>query len=275
MGITLTNGSFSYQVGDLVKNTDLFRVYICYQVETKRQCLLQITTAVEHNGALDRAAYMLKQLAIRAAEVEKAYAKVKSDPKALLNYQLGFPEVLDSFICQEQGGRRVTILAFGCAEKVSQLVPLTNITDKDRQRIDTRTSVWPMGKTLKLLSFLHNEGVSVNNMSGDNILIVPETHCVLIFDFSALQAYDSGFIPADRRRNDIAQAAKAVIVAMGGNPTKGNFPDSDESTAKYEDILLRLAKGNFSNAQNAHTTFYEIVDAIWPKEYYPFTTKPL
>lgn len=270
----IRSGSDLYQVGEKVAETDNYRLYLCKQ-NGVRQCLLQIATSLEYNGGLDRAAYVLGELKRYADALEAEYASVKADPNSLLNYDLGFPELMDSFVCQEQGGRRINILAFRNVEDVSRLVPLVNITDKDRQRVDLRTSAWIMGKALKMFVLTNKEKISVGLTTGNNILVEPKEHYVVFFDWTASQTH-SGGVPMEIRRQEISQAAQAVIVVLGGDFRTGIFPDDgDEAFGQYTDYLLRLARGSESRAQRAHTGFYKIVDSYWKREYYPFTTKSL
>lgn len=271
----IVSGSNVYEVGKKVAESGGYSLYLCIQKETKRQCLLQIATDPEHNGGLDRAAYILKELKQRSDELEAEYASVKTDPKDLLNYDFGFPELVDSFSSSEQGGRWVNILAFKNVEDASRMVPLSNIAVKDQLRVDLRTSVWIMGKLLKLLVFMHGEGISVDLITENNILIEPEQHYVLIFDWSTAQIHSEA-IPMETRCQQISQAAQAVIAVLGGNLETGIFPDDgDEAFGRYIDHILRLARGSESKADRAHAKFYELVDSLWKREYYPFVAKPL
>ncbi|OGI26166.1 MAG: hypothetical protein A3J76_01820 [Candidatus Moranbacteria bacterium RBG_13_45_13] len=271
----IRNGEDVYFVGKQVADAGVYRLYLCIQGETERQCLLQIASAVENNSGLDRAAYILGELKQRSEEIEEEYGRVKKDPKDLLNYHLGFPELVDSFICHQQGGRRMNILAFRHVEDASRMIPLTNITFKDRLRVDLRTSVWIMGKLLKLFVFTHGEGFSVGLATGNNILIEPDQHYVLFFDWSGAKIHSS-VLPVEIRRQEISQAAQAVITVLGGKPETGAIPDDgDEAFGRYADFLHRLARGSESNAERAHFQFYQLVDSLWKRGYYPFTTKPL
>lgn len=268
----IKNGSCLYRVGNRVAETGHYRLYLCIQEGTGRQCLLQVATSAEHNGGLQRAAHILKELQRRAGELEAEYARVKTDPKVLLNYQLGIPELVNSFICKEQGGRQINVFAFRNVENVSDMVPLSNITAKDHLRVDLRTSAWIMGKLLKLLVFAHHEGISVGVLDGNNIVIEPEQHYVVIFEWSAARMYPET-VPAETRSREIAHAAQAVVIVLGGDLATGTFPDDGHKT--YTDYLLRLARGRISDARKAYEHFYSLIDGIWEREYYPFTTKPL
>lgn len=266
----IRSDSHLYQVDRKVAETGAYRLYLCRD-EKGRQCLLQIAAAVEHNGNLQRGAYVLKELERRADELEENYARVKKNPEAMLNYKLGFPELVDGFISQEQGARQVNILAFRNVKDVSKMVPLTNITAKDRFRVDLRTSAWIMGKLLKLLAFVFAEGFSVDP-TGSNVLIEPEQHYVLIFDWSAAQIYPEA-TPKEMQSLQISRAARAVAVVLGGNLETGVFPD--DSSKAYTDFILKLARGGMRDAEAAHKEFYALVDTLWERKYHPFTVEPL
>lgn len=271
----IVNGAKKYGLHGKVADTEGYRLYLCVEQATARQCLLQVAAEDKHNGALDRAAYILGELKRLSDELEEEYAQVKKDPKVMLNYDLGFPELLDSFICQEQGGRRINILAFKFVEDVSKMVPLTNIISKDRQRVDLRTSVWIMGKLLKLLVFTHSANISAGLLGGNNILIEPDQHYVQIFDWSSAKIHQDG-LPVEIRCREISHAAQAVIAVLGGNYQTGVFPDDgDPGFARYTQYLLKLARGGETKVERAHAQFYELVDGLWKREFYPFAVKPL
>jgi len=263
-----------YEVGEQVGEADEYRLYLCTQESETRQRLLQVATTVQYNGELDRAAYFLRDLTERAERVERAYDEVKTDPRAVLNYQLGFPELIDSFRCDAQGERWINVLAFRCVDEVSSMVPLINITQKDRKRVDLRTSAWIMGKLLKLLVFVHSESVTVGKIRDGNIVIEPDKHYVLVFDWSGAQSHREP-ITREERQREVTLAARAVVAVLGGDVEEGFIPDVADEQREYSNYLLRLVQGGESDAQRAHLRFYEIVDQLWEREKYPFTTYPL
>lgn len=265
----IENQDRRYEVGDQVAQASNYRLYLCRQEGVERQCLLQIAVDAAHNGALDRAAYILAELKRRADELEEEYVKVKTDPKMMLNYDLGFPELLDSFVCQEQGGRRINILAFRSVDDVSKMVPIGNIIHRDGKRVDLRTSAWITGKSLKLFVLAHSMGISIRP-DNTNILIEPDEHYVVFFDWSDSTFYSTE-IPSETRSEAIAKMAQVVITLVGGDYETRSFPDDEGGMEEYKTILLALADGVYHNAEKAHARFYEIVDALWERAYYPFT----
>lgn len=271
----IKNGPNGYRIDRKVAQSKRYQLYLCEQIEMERQCLLQIASATEHNGELQRAAYILNELEIHADELEKEYESVKADTNVLLNYKLGLPELVDSFVSKEQGGRQINIYAFRNVDEISRMVPLSNITAKDLQRIDLRTSAWIMGKLLKLLAFAHSQGISVGLLTGNNILIEPKEHYVVIFDWLAARINPDG-LSSETKREEISQAAKAVIAVLGGNLETDCVPnDGDDAFAPYTGHIIGLAKARESDAQRAHDEFYRLIDSLWKREYYPFTSRPV
>lgn len=305
-----------YRLGKLVAEAPAYRLYLCKQEGTGRECLLQVAASAVDNGTLDRAAFVLKELERRADELEAEYAKVRTDPNVLLNYGLGFPELVESFIFEEQNGRRINILAFRCVDDVHRMVPLGNIVRKDELRVDLRTSAWIMGKALKLLAFAHGERISVGRIDDTNILIEPDQHYVLFFDWSHAELHPD-VVPTVTRRTEIAQAAQAVIKVIARDHSDGTGGSSSselgmtmerwmaqdlvdssvigikpldglegqmslaearsvyadyEKERPYADFLVHLADGGERDAEQAHERFYKLIDGIWERKFYPFTT---
>ncbi len=267
----IVNGSSRYEIGKMVAETEIYRLYLCQQDGAKKQCLMQIAACVEQNSILTRSAFRLKKLEQSAYEVEEEFARLNPGSKTRLDYQLGFPEVIDSFVSVEQGERQINILGFRNVEFVHQMVPLSNITQKDKARIDLKTSAWILGKILKELVFIHGEGYSFEQLDGDSILIEPVQHYAMIFDWSYIEpATDT------KRRRDISQVAKAVMLALGFDQKTGTFPpDGDEHFEQYTGFILKLARGEMTSAKKAHEEFYGIVYSIWERTYHDFTEIPL
>lgn len=264
-----------YTLGTQVAETEKYRLYLCREESTGQECLLQIATDNQHDGTLCRSAVRLEVLKRAADALEAEYEKVRENPEMRLNYAIGFPELIDSFPCIPQGSRQINILAFRNVEDVRHMVPLCNITVRDHLRVDFRTSAWIMGKLLKLLVFAHSQGIAVGRLDSANILIEPKQHYVLFFDWSEAFVYPET-VPTEIARQEIAQAANAVITVVGGNLETRTFPDDgDTAQDRYTDFLLQLADGRQRDAQQAHTEFYKLVDELWKREYYEFTTLPV
>lgn len=262
-----------YEVGERVAETEVYRLYLCRPEGEAVDYLLQVASTAEHNGALDRAAYILDRLLQEAERLEIEFEKVREDPKHLLNYQLAFPEIVDTFVSAEQGERRINILRFRGVEDVRTIVPLYNLVERDRRRCDLKTSAWIMGKLLKVLVLAHGANVAINDLTLGNILIEPEKHYVIVFNWANAQVMTDG-VSQSRAREEIKYAARRIIEVLGGTPEGGIPSDDSEQHALYQEGLVQLAVDGQGDALEAHRAFYALVDSLWPRGYHPFNTKP-
>lgn len=270
----LERGTTRYQVEERpVAESKLHRIYVCKDVATERRYLLQVTTEVEHNGELERAAYLLKELGGVAELFEQENAKV--NPERKVSYDRLFPQLIDSFItAEDQGSRRINILGFAEVDDPTLFVPLSNLAKKDHLRVSLASSAWVMGRLLKLLGFAHGERIAVKTLGGGNILLEPTRHFALVFDWSSAMTYQTE-VPIAVRKNDIAGAANTVLAAIGADTETGNFPYQLGEDTAYVDFLWRLANRREGNALRAHGQFYELVEQLWGRKFTPFQTLPL
>lgn len=258
-----------------VGQTPTYRLYQCVQAGTGRECLMQVAKQVQHNGLLDRSALVLYKLAQYAARLEKEWESVRTNPDTMLNYDLGFPEILESFISHDQKGRRVNFLAFRNIERLKHVVPIKMIIERDRLRADIRSSVWIIGKALKMLDFAHNYGISLPEFNTSSLLIEPQEHYVMFFDWSNVISY-SGRPPVSVAREDIKRVTRVVIDLMEGDADRRKFSSDgfDADVGPYIRLLIQLANGGYSDASIAHKAVYDTVDSIWERKFIPFQTHP-
>lgn len=263
-----------YTIGGQLGENERFRLYEC-TLPDNTTGIFKIASTVEQNGPLDREAYILDRLRREAEICEQLYAKENPGSGKILNYQICFPNLVETFTAKDQDNRRVIIMNFTHVPKdLKSIVPLGKYASHAFLRIDPRTSAWILGKLLKLLVFTHSLNISIGQVTSDNILIVPEKHFVTIFDWSL--ASTSSKISSDIMREEIAKAATEVMLALGGNPENGYLPPSDQLVGnKYATRLYQLANGYEDNAREAHKNFYRLIRSLWPREFWPFTTYPL
>lgn len=260
----------TYLLGKLVGEVKgEYRLYLCTRTGESRQLLLQVADGAAKNGALDRSAYILTQMAEAASALETEYAGVKSDPTIFLNYDILFPQLIESFIFTAQGNRRINILAFKNVDALRQVVPASNIMTKDRTRIDARSSAWFLGKLLKLLVFTQSEGFANDALDATNILLEPDQHYVTVFDWSKTMTHTDG-VPIATRRSEIMKVTRVIIALLGGDYARRSFPEGIED--EYKAHLLRLASGSEPDADKAHQEFYSLIRALWGRKFHPFTT---
>lgn len=268
--MVLENNGRRYKVLDLRMETSKYRTYLCEDVDSAKLCLLQIPVGVTGNGDSQRACFVLKILREAADEYQAQYEL--QGHQGQLNYNLLFPRLLDSFIATEQSSRMVNIVDFTAAE-TSNLIPLSSVS-KASKRLELSTSAWIMGRLLKLLGFAHEQGIAVRALVGGNILIEPAEHLTLVFDWSSAMFYQSE-VPMAVCKDDIASAAKTVLVAIGANTETGVYPYLLDDEQRYIDFLWRLASRRESDAQKAHEQFYKLVEELWGRKFREFVALPL
>ena len=262
-----------YEILKLIGNPDEFRLYLCRSKE-ERNYILKVAATVEHNSFLDREAFILNEMRAEAARLEEEYARVKSNPDSMLNYQLCFPDLVETFLASGQGNRRVNILGFSAVEDMGKLVPIRHLVSRDRVRVDRKTSAWMMGKLLKILVFAHSQDISLGEVTGFNILIERDEHYVVVFDLTSAEICVGG-VPEDVAREEISRGAREIILALGGDAKKLPEDNEQDPDNQYGKHLYALADGSESNAKKAHEKFYSLVRSMWPRAYWPYTAYDL
>ncbi len=265
-----------FKVGRILGRNEEFHTHEC-TLEGDRVGMLKLATKVAYNGVLEREAYVLRLMRDAAAALEIEFEKVREDPKQVLNNHFFFPDLIDTFTVDEKEGRRALVSQFvHVPEGLSALVPLSSLPEKAQIRVDPKTSVWIVGKLLKMLTFTQNSGVSVGDLSGDNVLIHRKDHFVMVFDWSMANASYGSRVPDDVAREEISQVARLGYLILGGDPDTGELPyDEQLVDSGYEKMLFDLVRNGYTDAHKAHTAFYKLARAVWPGGYHPFTSYPL
>ncbi|MFZ2205099.1 MAG: hypothetical protein WAV23_00710 [Minisyncoccia bacterium] len=269
---TTTGPKGAYKVGKKLGGTERFNMYECV-LPDGRVGILKIALTVEQNGLLDREAYILQTMKDEA-KPEKDEYYLKHEGEDLPKHQFYFfPDLVESFIDEDQDNRRINILDFGeFVDNLGDLVPLSHLVSREHVRVDPRTSAWIMGRLLKFLAYTHRQGILVGNLTGENILINREKHYVAVFDWT-MSTINSSDISEEETGLEISRVSDQVIYALGGGPAMGTFPESDQLVDdRYTNFLLSLSWAEEKNAMEAHGKFYQLIRTLWPTEYYPFTT---
>ena len=263
-----------YKVGALIGETSNYRIRRC-TLPDGRLGIFKIAKTIENNPDLDREAFLLGEMERVAAEYEAAYAKTGPPEGSLLNYELCFPKLVESFVVDDEsgGGRRANVLIFvNSTDDISALVPAEQIISRDRVRVDPKTSVWIMGKLLKLLTFAHSMGIEIRSVTAENILIEREKHYVMIFDWTHAIQHDGGITETEARQ-EIADAAIVVLNLLEADFAEKLLLEDEQLTDDlYGDHLFELAGGSESDAKNAHEQFYALIDNLWPRGFHPYTS---
>ena len=240
----------------------------------KQTYFLKIAKSRAENGFLEKEEFILETLKEVANSLEVKYRKVRTREDSVLNNHFFFPEVIDSFVSKEQQNRRVLVLGLTHISKhTHDLAPISFITKRDKVRIDPKTSVWILGKLLKMLAFTQNANVLISDLSGDNILLNKEKHYVSVLNWSDALLLNRELEPSECT-NEIVSVTKEVVKLLGGNPSTGEIPQDEQmEDFRYQDLLIKLISGDYSEAYIAHKEFYEIARAIWPSKFHPYTVK--
>lgn len=266
-----------YEIMEKLGENDDFRYYGAVSEKFPDQSLiLKIVTEKGKNYLLEREAFVLEEMSIEAARIDEEYSKAHNGAK--LNYQIGFPNVLDSFVLEEQKDRRILILGLKASNTLSSITPISLIRKVDNARVDPKTSVWILGKLLKIIAFAHDFlRTKVGNLDCENIFIVKENHLVTIFDWSKAIVYSSQIEKKDVME-ELRNAVKSVIFILGGDLETGVIPDHEQlegDGGTYRELLISLLTKNFERVYDTHRYFYENVEKIWKRKYHPYTTIPI
>lgn len=266
----LKGASNDYELGPQVAQDDRFDIYLCKQAGNSEKDFLLVVAQEGMNAVVDRWAFVLRELAQHAERLEREYAAIKKNPKDCLNYQLGFPVLVETFKSPKK--RRIMILAFENSTP-SAMVPIAKMVARDRLRVDIKTSVWMMGKLLKILAFTQSQNISVGLLDSGNILIDPEQHYVNVFDWSEAQINPSSLDDATKQR-EIGEAANVIVDALGGDVNAHTIPNNegDEGERYCAHLWTLVEATSVSDAAAAHKLFYEFVETLWARKFYPFTT---
>lgn len=264
-----------YTIIQPLYEAERFRLHEIALPDKKGVGVLKIAVDAAYNSILESEASILQKMRDEAARLEDEYAPMREYPEQRLNYQISFPNLVESFVAEEQGDRMVNILTFdGITDDLGRLAPIAQITLLDNARVDAMTSAWMMGKMLKLIAFAHNQNIAINNVNGDNFLLERDQHYVAIFDLTKATLHEDG-VPTDIASADITQAAREVTIALEGDLDTGALPDDGQlKDSQYADYLRSLVCGKEGDANKAHADFYTIVKSLWPRKFYPFTTRP-
>jgi len=228
-----------------------------------QMALMKISSTIEGNAVLNWEEYVLIVMQLMADDIDAGTHDTEVTPK----HGVFFPRIHEKIDTDD--GRVALVLSFHPSIlSYRELKPLSAIpSDK---RIDLKTSMWILGKSLKLATFFHEAGVSIGNVGADNVFITQdnlEVHGVFYFDFSYAEMDPDPAIFV----KEISEMAKTVWFACGGTETTEPPLDADimnpEQHQEYVANLKRMMDGtDVSGARVEMDHLYEINDRIWPKE---------
>lgn len=272
--ITIRSSTTDYVVVQLVGETADYRVYVIRKESSMEEFLMKIASNIASNGLLDREAYLLRELHEEMSLRDEEYVRLGMSEKSL-GYQRCFPRLVETFLVSGQGNRRANIIAIYGAESMLDLVPIEQWRVRAKVRIDPRSSAWIMGRLLKIFTLTHPLGVSSGKVDGGNILVNPIEHHVLLFDWTRAHRHE-GSLPKLIAAEEISNAARQVVLALGGNPATGQLPEHEQlRDSRYADMLKRMIDKNVSGSVSAGAEFYRLLDQLWEPGFHPFATHKL
>lgn len=262
----------AYKVVRVLAVTKTYKLHFAQEVESGVWCVLQVASNRESNGGLERAAFVLDELAATSRRYDELYAPEHEGKR--LHYDRLFPKKVESFVSEEQGKRRVNVLSFSDVSDARKLAPLSYPITKDRVILDLKSGAWVMGRLLKLLDFTHPLGIAVRTLGPNNILLERDKHYAIVLDWTDAFMFQ-GVVSAETAAADISRAAEAVLESCGV-PDQGAPPFAlEDGEDRYLAMMRGFANGQIDNAYDAHSLFYTTCHEALGNGFHPFTVRPL
>ena len=244
------------EVGDRIGEASRFRIYLG-TTEDKQPVILKVAKTFEDGGTLAEEASKFNILRAFGEQV----AKFETDQgKKSSRYDWLFANLLSSFLEPTQGDRRINVFSAPDVD-LSKLIPLTKLHAK--VEIDTRTSIWILGRFFKFYGFFELIAADGDNpvtrypiFSPDDYLIGPEKHRLIYYNFSGDMA--------DVIAIDFVEAISKFIldwVVVGDEPAE----------QEYLKLLKDFSEHGRDSFEKAHGDLYELVRKLWGIQYHPFT----
>jgi hypothetical protein len=265
-----------FEILDLLGQNQDFEFYgVVSENYPEQSLILKIVLDKTKNYILEREAFLLNEMSEAAERIDEGYVQTHNGNK--LNYQMGFPKLVESFISEEHDGHRILVIRLTMSNSLTEISPIDKIREIEKVRVDPKTSVWILGKLLKIVAFAHDQlFATVGKLDAENIFIVKENHLITIFDWSKSIIHSSP-LSQKTAMSELRQVVKTVILFLGGDPDTGNIPDHEQLEGggiKYHELLKSLLTKDFESVYDAHRYFYEKVEEFWERKYHPFTTIP-
>ena len=239
-----------------------YRLYVVSQ-PSGRVGLMKIAASVSDNELIQYEWKVLSDLSEQAKILDQEAISFENKPPF---YGTIFPNPIEIFTADKRKG-----FFFGFNQEISrfeQLSPLSILLKN--QRVDLQTCVWILGKLLKLLVFIHENGYANRFINPSNILVETKLHGVFCLDWSH-SCQPNRCTPADQQE-DIHSTARLIWKIAGGNETNPPVYDPDiltpEQYNEFVDFLHHMRSG-IESARYFHTQIYQMADRFWSRESLP------
>lgn len=245
----------NYEVGKLIGESSKFRVYL--GDNDGRQVVLKVAKTFEDGDYLAEEAGWFNILRSFIIEVAKMQAKSGKDSS---HYEWLFANLVSSFLEPSQNDRRINILEVVDTD-FGRLVPLPKL--RAQTEIDARTSVWVLGRFLKIYSFYELLAISGDNpttryanFSPGDYLIGPERHRLIYYNHSGAMN--------DAVANNYVRAIAEFILEWV-------VIEDDPTEKEYYQLIEDFAANGRSTCEEAHAELYRLIRKLWGIKYHPFT----
>ncbi len=243
------------EVGKLIGETSKLRIYLG-STDAKQSVILKVAKTFDDGHILAEEASKFNEMRAFKDEIFKLEEK---QGKENSHYDWLFADLQASFMEPTQDDRRINVLSMPDIEidKLTPLIKLSNGTE-----IDTWTSIWILGRFLKLYSFFELLAASMDCpvveypiFSPGDYLIGPKEHRLIYYNFS-------GKINDVVAMDFIKAITKFILdwVAIGDR----------EEEQKYFNLLKDFSETGRDTCERAHRELYKLVEELWGIGYHPF-----
>jgi hypothetical protein len=243
--------------GKPLVETSMWRLVIA-KYPSGQNGLVMIASKPEFNYLVEKQAHVLTTLQEMAAAEDAL-------PGIMPHYGAFFPTMVQTMQTEEDEPRSGVFMGYNPAVSTyKQLVPLS--VALAGKRVDLQTGLWMLGKSLKVLEFVHAIGLTVGFVDESNLLLETALHGVFILNW--MDAIEESATEEDKKA-EIKKIAEIVWRAVGG--TEKSDPPYDEkvmSKTGYDEfvaVLKRLMSGDAKSAGDEMTALYEMADRIWAR----------
>lgn len=245
----------NYEVGDLIGETSKLRIYLGRNDE--KNVVIKVAKTFEDGDFLAEEASWFSILRAFIAQVAAMQEELGQTDA---HYDWLFANLTSSFLEPTQQGRRINILETVDVD-FNKLIPLSKL--RNQIEIDARSSVWILGRFLKIHSFYEllaasgdNPIAQYANFSPGDYLIGPERHRLIYYNHSGATA-------------DVI--ANTYVMAIAKFMLEWMVVENDLAEQKYYQLLSDFAANGRATCKEAHTELYQLVKKLWGIQYHPFT----
>lgn len=243
-------------MGPRIGEAPQFRIYLG-TTNDKQPVILKVAKTFEDSDILVEEAGRFNSL----RSFEEHVAKLEADRGGgNSHYDWLFANLFSSFMEPTQGDRRINVFTTPDID-LDELIPLTKLHAETE--IDTRTSIWILGRFLKFYSFFELSAAAEDTpitrypiFSPDDYLIGPGKHRLIYYNFS-------GDI-ADVMANDFVKAISKFVLDWV-------VAQDDPAEQEYLELLKDFSECGRNPAEYAHRELYALVRKYWGIQYHPFT----